>query len=103
MFIKWKKVSQTKGTTAVIISMNAFLLLTVLALFITLKPEDPLIYEQFRSQLRIVYLISFITGNGVMFYIYKKQQKQLLEEQEEQKRIKEEEKLRRREARKNRV
>jgi hypothetical protein len=82
--------------------MNAFLLFTIVSLFMTLKPEDPVLFDQFRSQLRTVFLISFITGNAVMVYIYKRQQRELREEQIEKKRIKEEEKSRRREARKKR-
>lgn len=92
-----------KGTTSVIISMNAFLLITIVVLFKVLQPEDPAMYEQFRTQIRTVYLISFLLGNALMLYFYKSQQREIKEELEEKQRLKEEEKMRRREARKKRA
>ena len=92
LLIKWDRIAKIKGSTLVIISMNAFLLMTILALYIVLKPDDSLMVEQFQSNIRKVYLISFFVGNTILIYFYKRDLDEIHAERELKNKIKEEKK-----------
>lgn len=97
---KWDKMSEITGVTSIVISMNAFLLITILVFYKILQPEEPAVLAQFRSQIRLVYLISFLIGNAVLLYIYKRDVKAINEEKEMKRKLREEKKRRKEERKK---
>lgn len=99
-FFKWEKLAEMKGATIIVLIMNAFLLVTVLALYLFLKPEDPALLADFRNQIRLVYLVSFVIGNITMLYSHRSRLKQQEKEAEEKKRLRQERLQRQKEAQK---
>ncbi|MDX9871526.1 MAG: hypothetical protein RBT41_03780 [Clostridia bacterium] len=99
---KWDKLAEIKGITAIALIMNAFLLISILALYLVLKPEDPALLADFRNQIRMVYLISFVLGNITMLYSHWSRQKQKQKEAEEKRRERQEKLARKKEAQKKR-
>lgn len=100
---KWDKMSEITGLTSIVISMNAFLLITILAFYKILQPEDPVALAQFRTQIRLVYLVSFLIGNVILLYIYKRDLNAINEEKEMKRKIREEKKRRKEERKKREI
>ncbi len=71
MIIKWENIMKIKGITVLAVSMNAFLLITVLMMYKFMLPEDPLMQEAFRIQTLIVYVVSLVAGNAILMYLYR--------------------------------
>lgn len=94
---RWDKLSEATGVSSVVISMNAFLLITILAFYKILQPEDPAAVAQFRSQIRLVYLISFLLGNTIILFLYKRDVKATQEEKEMKRKLTEERKIKKEE------
>lgn len=100
---KWDKMSEITGVTSIVLSMNTFLLITILAFYKILQPEDPAALAQFRSQIRLVYLISFLIGNAILLYLYKRDLNAIKEEKEMKRKIREEKKRRKEERKKREI
>ncbi len=95
MIIKWENIMKIKGITVLAVSMNAFLLITVLMMYKFMLPEDPLMQEAFRSQTRIVYIISLVAGNAILMYLYRQHINEKREQAEIEKQLHKEAKKKR--------